>query len=442
MRQLRLIDRGDYTSEPLHLDHNPPYAALSYVWGNEPVVGEEVMFEVTIKGMGRIKIRCHKLDFARVWAGQNGLPHLWIDACCIAQSDSTELSDSINYILRWYKDASQCYMYLNGVSFIDSKCADEIFESTITPIQHSRFRRGWNLQKLLALRISEYTADIEQRIGNDVALVYSLHHSPWISANDQELQLSRGVIASQYDRLYRFIANLDNWHCDTNLICGNLLENWTRDTQGYIHRNHIDPDYLTVGRPNVYNHIFNQQDDRLKHYRGHQPDPFNSAPYNTLHNNFDPEEHPKNTWSLHEFRLSLVLVAVGSALGVRDSTHQLLLPYLNHPPNFPISLSHTIELLGLAGFTTSTISLYNLSADDVHLDRWIIFGIVGGVGGGLAAGLDLRVVILKVLPWAVLTMFVFSWTMQSIRHGIMRRRGECVRLKTMARAHLKTHIGE
>lgn len=45
----------------------------------------------------------------------NGLQYVWVDTCCIDKSSSAELSEAINSIFQWYKDALVCYAYLSDV---------------------------------------------------------------------------------------------------------------------------------------------------------------------------------------------------------------------------------------------------------------------------------------------------------------------------------------
>jgi hypothetical protein len=40
----------------------------------------------------------------------------WIDSCCIDKSSSAELSEAINSMFQWYKNAQVCYAYLSDVS--------------------------------------------------------------------------------------------------------------------------------------------------------------------------------------------------------------------------------------------------------------------------------------------------------------------------------------
>jgi hypothetical protein len=52
----------------------------------------------------------HKTGFPKVrnsagFARSCGYEHLWIDICCIDQTSSAELSEAINSMYKWYRDA-------------------------------------------------------------------------------------------------------------------------------------------------------------------------------------------------------------------------------------------------------------------------------------------------------------------------------------------------
>lgn len=67
------------------------------------------------------------------------LPWVWIDTCCIDKTSSAELSEAINSMFKWYRDAWICFAFLSDM------------DGTPATFQSSRwFRRGWTLQELLA----------------------------------------------------------------------------------------------------------------------------------------------------------------------------------------------------------------------------------------------------------------------------------------------------
>jgi hypothetical protein len=70
---------------------------------------------------------------------------LWVDTCSIDKSSSTELSEAINSMFRWYRDAAVCVVYLCDVP------SEEDVASKSSRFRVSRwFSRGWTLQELIA----------------------------------------------------------------------------------------------------------------------------------------------------------------------------------------------------------------------------------------------------------------------------------------------------
>ncbi|KUJ15824.1 HET domain-containing protein [Mollisia scopiformis] len=120
MRLLELKDNGQFSLSKDFVHEVPPYAILSHTWGADD---EET------------KIGYRKIGKQ---AARDDLHYFWVDTCCIDKANSTELSEAINSMFRWYQDAVICYVYLSDVKS-DSE------------LEHSRwFKRGWTLQELLA----------------------------------------------------------------------------------------------------------------------------------------------------------------------------------------------------------------------------------------------------------------------------------------------------
>ncbi|KAK5628873.1 hypothetical protein RRF57_004588 [Xylaria bambusicola] len=118
----------------------PPYAILSHTWGDEEVSFREWQYEPMrdIREKGGFR----KIDFCCKQAADDGLEWVWIDTCCIDKSSSAELSEAINSMFQWYKNAAVCYAFLYDVAndsefdLADTRCVN----------------RGWTLQELIAPR--------------------------------------------------------------------------------------------------------------------------------------------------------------------------------------------------------------------------------------------------------------------------------------------------
>jgi hypothetical protein len=80
----------------------------------------------------------------------HGYQWAWIDTCCIDKRSSAELTEAINSMFRWCKQADRCYVYFNDVSWNKDNVEDE--ESYGRLNEGEWFKRGWTLQELLAPR--------------------------------------------------------------------------------------------------------------------------------------------------------------------------------------------------------------------------------------------------------------------------------------------------
>jgi hypothetical protein len=120
----------------------PPYAILSHTWEKD-----EVSFQDMQEGDPTGKEGYIKIKYACEQALSQKLEYVWVDTCCIDKRSSSELSEVINSMFRWYRNARTCYAYLVDVP------PDPSFESGKSPFRESRwFTRGWTLQELIAPR--------------------------------------------------------------------------------------------------------------------------------------------------------------------------------------------------------------------------------------------------------------------------------------------------
>jgi hypothetical protein len=118
----------------------PDYVILSHTWHDDEVLFEDLQdISRASKKAGFAKIR-----FCCNQALKDHVKFVWIDTCCIDKTSSTELSEAINSMYRWYREAIECYAYLIDVSISADWEAEMV---------HSRwFKRAWTLQELLAPR--------------------------------------------------------------------------------------------------------------------------------------------------------------------------------------------------------------------------------------------------------------------------------------------------
>ena len=180
MRLLEVLPNGDFCLTRKFLDAIPQYAILSHTWGDE---SQEVTFEDMVKGSGRDKDGYNKIRFCVEQAAKDRLQYIWVDSCCIDKSSSAVLSESINSMFRWYKNAAKCYVYLADVSASKRKLGDEDTLNTWElAFRNSRwFTRGWTLQELLAPALVEFFSSDGKRLGDRESLKDQIHEITGIS---------------------------------------------------------------------------------------------------------------------------------------------------------------------------------------------------------------------------------------------------------------------
>ena len=132
---MRLLDTANITLHEFHGQRIPQYVILSHTWEYEEVSFQDIQSQESKHLAGYEKItRCCQL------AASEGWKYVWIDTCCIDKRSSAELSEAINSMFRWYRDAQVCYAYLN-----------DVLGTSPDDFRNSRwFTRGWTLQELLA----------------------------------------------------------------------------------------------------------------------------------------------------------------------------------------------------------------------------------------------------------------------------------------------------
>lgn len=159
----------------------PEYAILSHKWGAEQ---DEVTFQEMQSGDARHR---EKKGFDKISrfcqvAKENGYKWVWVDTCCIDKSSSAELSEAINSMYHWYKEADVCYAYLEDVDEVEA-------------IGRSRwFTRGWTLQELLAPEVVEFY----DREWNEIGTRFDLRESISKATGIEEDVLRGSLVPNRY----------------------------------------------------------------------------------------------------------------------------------------------------------------------------------------------------------------------------------------------------
>ena len=180
MRLLQLKTNGEFSLTKDLINNTLSYAILSHTWGDDD---QEVTLRDLAEGSGNTKAGYRKIRFCAEQTARDGLQYFWVDTCCIDKSNNTELSEAINSMFRWYRNATKCYVYLSDVSTNDHIQNKLPFQSWELAFQKSRwFTRGWTLQELLAPPSVEFFSLEGKRLGDKKSLERQVQERTRIAA--------------------------------------------------------------------------------------------------------------------------------------------------------------------------------------------------------------------------------------------------------------------
>ncbi|KAK1760086.1 heterokaryon incompatibility protein-domain-containing protein [Echria macrotheca] len=169
---MRLLNTREYEMWDFVSDEDkPPYAILSHRWEQD----EEVTYQEW-ENRANVDIT-HKNGFRKILefraqAAREGFDWVWVDTCCIDKKSSAELSEAINAMFRWYREATICYVYLSDVTLSDISEPEAVEE-----FEASRwFTRGWTLQELIAPKQARFYTESWQEIGTKSVMCDLLSH--------------------------------------------------------------------------------------------------------------------------------------------------------------------------------------------------------------------------------------------------------------------------
>jgi hypothetical protein len=173
MHLLQYNDSGEFSLAE-EFDEIPRYAILSHTWGPD---AEEVTFKDLIDSTGEEKAGYDKIRLCGEQAKRDGIQYFWVDTCCIDKSSSAELSESINSMFRWYRDAAKCYVYLSDFSgpAFENYNKPERLPWELVFKKSKWFTRGWTLQELLASGSVEFFSREGNRLGDKKTLEREIH---------------------------------------------------------------------------------------------------------------------------------------------------------------------------------------------------------------------------------------------------------------------------
>ncbi|KAI0903097.1 HET-domain-containing protein [Ustulina deusta] len=174
---MRLLHTKTLKLETFIGARRPHYAILSHTWGDDEVLFEDIQGKSVKKwkskaGAGKV------LKFAEICADL-GIAYIWIDTCCIDKSSSSELSEAINSMYKWYQNSLVCYAYLSDIDSTKPKN----LRIKDAPFRESQwFRRGWTvslnykqLQELIAPADVQFSDQEWRLMGERANLAEMIH---------------------------------------------------------------------------------------------------------------------------------------------------------------------------------------------------------------------------------------------------------------------------
>ncbi|KAK8035467.1 hypothetical protein PG993_010462 [Apiospora rasikravindrae] len=122
------------------------YVILSHTWG---AAEEEVSFQdfqrPDLANLGTKARGFAKIERTCAIARSRNLDFAWIDTCCIDKTSSAELSEAINSMFQWYKDADFCIAYLQD---LPPETDSTPLESEFPEVQVEFYDESWEFRGL------------------------------------------------------------------------------------------------------------------------------------------------------------------------------------------------------------------------------------------------------------------------------------------------------
>jgi len=144
---MNLLHTETFRLETCRGSQIPPYAILSHTWG--PCQTEVTFQDIQQKPLSELRDRegYQKIHDCCAQALLDGYGWVWVDTCNIGKSSSAELSEAINSMFRWYREAKICYVYLADVEDPED-CV--VYLPTVDELQAAIkdskwFTRGWTV---------------------------------------------------------------------------------------------------------------------------------------------------------------------------------------------------------------------------------------------------------------------------------------------------------
>ena len=150
------------------------YVILSHVWDEREDTFQDLLAihaRCAAEGKHPRDLVSEKIKRCCEVAARNGYKWVWIDTCCIDKTSSTELSEAINSMYRYYALSLVCYAYLRDVPTDRALASNEANQFSRSNFSMSKWhRRGWTLQELIAPHTVLFLSSTWDYIGSRAGL--------------------------------------------------------------------------------------------------------------------------------------------------------------------------------------------------------------------------------------------------------------------------------
>ncbi|KAF7185311.1 Vegetative incompatibility protein HET-E-1 [Pseudocercospora fuligena] len=147
---MRLLNVHTLDFGEFHHEDIPPYIIASHRWGLDELDYKDLRKRRRTNSFGYTKV-LKLCEIVR--SSHTEVNWLWIDTVCIDKRNSTEVSETINSMFKWYQRAECCLAYLSDVQSPNVYLEKPGKTSWFEVFRRSAwFKRGWTLQELIAPR--------------------------------------------------------------------------------------------------------------------------------------------------------------------------------------------------------------------------------------------------------------------------------------------------
>ncbi|PIL27031.1 hypothetical protein GSI_10170 [Ganoderma sinense ZZ0214-1] len=176
------------------------YAILSHTWGTDEQTLQDVRAinkRYESSGKNPRDFVSSKIRNCCLLAEKYRYRWVWIDSCCIDKTSSTELSEAINSMFKWYWQAEVCFAFLADVpSEDDLRAKDSAFRK-------SRWhKRAWTLQELIAPAVVIFFSNHWVQLGTKAELAELL---------EEVTRIPQCILTRQEYYHHTSVANRMSW---------------------------------------------------------------------------------------------------------------------------------------------------------------------------------------------------------------------------------------